>query len=219
MPRIARIVVPNFPHHITQRGNRRQPVFFQEQDRYEYLRLIKKFSLVYGTKIWAYCLMDNHVHLIMVPNNEKTLTRTLQEAHRRYTRYINFREGWRGYLWQGRYASFPMDEKHLIAAIRYVERNPVEAKIVNRAEDYKWSSAKAHVYKTNDPILNDCYLTNKIKDWSRFLNNLSTNNKKGLIEKSIRTGRPLGSDEFIENLEKKLKRPLKRKKPGPKKSN
>ena len=143
MGRLARVVLPNVPHHITQRGNRNQPVFFSEDDKKEYLRLVSTHAKRHGVQIWAYCLMTNHVHFIAVPDSEKSLTATFQEAHRLYTRRINFREGWRGYLWQGRFASFPMDEEYLIAAVRYVEQNPVKAKLVSNAWDYPWSSAKA----------------------------------------------------------------------------
>ena len=217
MPRIARVVFPGIPHHVTQRGNRNQKVFFSDEDRQEYLKLLLFHSRKANVQIWAYCLMTNHVHVIAVPKTKEALTQSFQEAHRLYTRQINFREGWRGYLWQGRYASFPMDEKYLIAAIRYVERNPVEAGLVTKAEDYPWSSAKAHVYKLKDSLLSHCFLFEKIKDWSRFLS-ASEELKKDEIEKSLRTGRPLGSDSFIEKLEVALHRNLKRKKPGPRKN-
>jgi len=213
MPRIARVVVPEIPHHITQRGNRNQIVFFSDDDRVAYLELIKRFSLQNGVKIWAYCLMDNHVHFVAVPGAEEDLRACFQEAHRLYTRRINFREGWRGYLWQGRFASFPMDEKYLVAAIRYVERNPIVAGIVKKAEDYPWSSAKAHVLQVKDPLLSPCFLSEEIPDWSSFLRDEDDNGVK-ILEKSIRTGRPLGSTDFVERLESLLGRDLKRKKPG-----
>lgn len=216
MPRIARVVVPGIPHHVTQRGNRNQKVFFSDEDRQEYLKLILIHSKKADVQIWAYCLMNNHVHFIAVPRSKEALTQCFQEAHRLYTRQINFREGWRGYLWQGRYASFPMDEKYLIAAMRYIERNPVDAGLVNRAEDYPWSSAKAHIYKLKNPLLSPSFLSEKIKDWSSFLS-VAEEFKEEEIEKSMRTGRPLGCDGFLEKLEAELGRTLKRKKPGPRK--
>lgn len=139
MARLARIAAPGIPYHVTQRGNRRQPVFFQEDDYRAYLQELWRQSERFGLRIWAYCLMTNHVHLIAVPDHEQSLARGLGETHRRYTRRVNFREGWRGYLWQGRFGSVPLDELHLIAAMRYVERNPVTAGLVSRAEDYPWS--------------------------------------------------------------------------------
>ena len=102
MARMARIAVPGLPYHVTQRGNRRQPVFFCDGDYHTYLHLLKAQNLRWGLQVWAYCLMPNHVHLIVVPDSEQSLARGLGETHQRYTRYINFREGWRGYLWQGK---------------------------------------------------------------------------------------------------------------------
>ena len=125
MARLARIVVPGMPHHITQRGNRRQQTFFNSDDYSVYIDLMAQWCREQGVRIWAYCLMPNHVHLVAVPSSEGGLRRAIGEAHRRYTRRVNFREGWRGHLWQGRFASFVMDESYLLAAARYVELNPV----------------------------------------------------------------------------------------------
>ena len=136
MARIARVVVPGIPLHITQRGNRRQRTFFEEEDYRVYLKLLRQWCDKHEVAIWGYCLMPNHVHLIACPGNESGLSRAIGEAHRRYTRMINFRENWRGYLWQGRFASFPMDQSYLLAAARYVEMNPVRARLVERAEQY-----------------------------------------------------------------------------------
>ncbi|MDP3981024.1 MAG: transposase [Chlamydiota bacterium] len=215
MARLARVIVPKYPHHITQRGNRNQIVFFNDDDRKEYLRLIAYHARLNQVLIWAYCLMDNHVHFIAVPETGEGLSRCFQEAHRLYTRRINFREGWRGFLWQGRFASYPMDEKYLIAGIRYVESNPVNAGLVDKAEDYIWSSAKAHISKSYDPLLNPCYLTDQIKDWSEYLrteDKVNINN----IEKCTKTGRPLGSIDFVNKIETMLGRTIKKQKPGPK---
>ena len=141
MARLARVVVPGLPHHVTQRGNRRQQTFFGDQDYQAYKDLAATFAAKAGVAVWAYCLMPNHVHLILVPETREGLHQALGETHRRYTRRINFREGWRGYLWQGRFASFPLDEAHLHAAGRYVELNPLRAGLVEKAEDWPWSSA------------------------------------------------------------------------------
>ena len=116
MARLARVVAPGLPHHVTQRGNRRQEVFFSDADCAAYKALLAEHCAAAGVAVWAYCLMPNHVHLILVPPDEDGLRAALGEAHRRYTRRVNFREGWRGYLWQGRFASFAMDERHLLAA-------------------------------------------------------------------------------------------------------
>jgi putative transposase len=142
MARLPRIVLPGVPHHVTQRGNRRLPVFFSDDDRREYLRLVAAAAVRAGTRCVDWCLMDNHVHLILVPAEADGLRATLGEAHRRYTRMINFREGWRGHLFQERFASYPMDDAHLMAAVRYVELKPVAARMLALAGDWRWSSAR-----------------------------------------------------------------------------
>jgi len=213
MARIARVVVPEVPHHVVQRGNRRQDVFFKQEDRDEYFKILKKQCLKHGLKIWAYCLMRNHVHLIVVPQNVDSFGKGIGEAHKEYTRMINFREGWRGYLWEGRFKSHPLDEKYLYAAVRYVERNPVRAKIVERAEDYEWSSARAHVEKGPDEVLSSFYLLEEINDWSKYLAT-SNNYEEGLVRQHSQSGLPLGDEGFVLGLEKMLGRRLQRMKPG-----
>lgn len=153
MARIARVVAPGLPHHITQRGNRRQKTFFCGEDYRQYIHLMSKWCSLLKVEVWAYCLMPNHIHMIVVPETEESLRRAIGEAHRRYTRLINFREGWRGHLWQGRFASFPMEERYLLAAARYVELNPVWAGLVKRPELYKWSSAAAHTSGKDDKLV------------------------------------------------------------------
>ena len=143
MARMARLVVPFYPHHCTQRGNRRQPVFFCDDDYLHYKKQLVDALDKAAVEVWAYCFMHNHVHLVVVPQTVDGLRAFFGEAHRRYSRYINFREGWRGYLWQGRFASYVMQEQHLLAAVRYVENNPVEAKLCDRAKDWRWSSVHA----------------------------------------------------------------------------
>src|SRR6266550_2593947 len=140
MTRLARAIVPGLPHHVTQRGNRRQPTFFSSEDYLLYMALMAESCRRYRVDIWAYCLMPNHVHLIAVPSTSDSLRRAIGEAHRRYTLEINGLREWRGYLWQGRFSSFVMDDRYTIAAARYIELNPVRAQLVLRAEDYPWSS-------------------------------------------------------------------------------
>ena len=145
MARMARVVIPGYPHHITQRGNRRQKTFFCDNDYQVYIELMAEWCGRCGVAIWAYCLMPNHVHFIMVPDSEEGLRRAIGEAHRRYTRHINFRENWRGHLWQGRFASYVLDGQYLLAAARYIELNPVRAKLTKHPRVYPWSSAAAHI--------------------------------------------------------------------------
>ena len=213
MPRLARLTIPGLPHHVTQRGNRRQPVFFHPDDRQTYLRLLLEQTRRYRVAILAYCLMDNHVHFIATPQDAQGLARAFGETHRRYTTLINGREGWSGYLWQGRFASFPMEEQHLYAATRYVERNPVEAGMVKCAEDYPWSSARAHMSGTHDPILAPHPLQAAIQDWSAFLQQEAEEFEKTAIAHA-RTGRPLGDTGFVKQLEQLTGRQLQKQKVG-----
>lgn len=216
MARIARLVVPGMPHHIVQRGNRRQRVFFTDDDCRAYLNYLVIYAKPAGIRFWGYCLMANHVHLIAVPDREDSFARGFSEAHRRYTRMINFREKWRGYLWEGRFKSCPLSQNHLYAAMRYIERNPVRAKIVENAMDYPWSSAKAHILKQKDSLLDDNFMGSEIKDWKLFLSDTDKQADINLLKTHINSGRPLGDKQFIEVLEKLTGRILGRQKPGPK---
>ena len=202
MARLARVVVPDYPYHIIQRGNRRQNVFLKPQDKTEYLRILYLQSQFFQLKIWGYCLMDNHVHLVVVPETEESLRLAIGETHKLYTRMINFREKWRGYLWQGRFKSSIMDEKYLYATIRYVERNPVRAGLNQRAEDYCWSSARAHVFKEKNQLLSQCYLEEEIFDWSKYLQENEDEQELKTIRSNSERGRPMGSEQFLKNLEK-----------------
>ena len=154
MPRIVRIVVPGEPHHIIQRGNRRLPNFFKDDDYIDYLKSMRFWCDKHAVEIWAYCLMTNHVHLIATPKIEQGLSLAIGEAHKRYTCRINKREKWTGHLWQGSFSSFAMDEKYLIAAARYVERNPVKAELCPKPEAYSYSSARAHLSGDADVLVN-----------------------------------------------------------------
>jgi putative transposase len=216
MARLARIVIPNIPHHIIQRGNRSQKVFFNDRDKEYYIDLLQEHARKAGITFWAYCLMDNHVHLIVVPEREDSLAKGIGDTHKHYTRMINFREKWRGYLWQGRFSSFPMDERHLYAAVRYVERNPVRSGIVKKAKDYRFSSANAHIYKKKDNLLSDNFMCDQIKNWDEYLSEEEDERELKLFQKHSRVGRPLGDEDFVKSLEKLTGRILRVKKTGPK---
>jgi len=159
--------------------------------------------------------MPNHVHLIAVPESEDGLRRGIGEAHRRYSRMINSRENWTGHLWQGRFASFPMDEIHLLTAAFYIEMNPVRANLVPEAALWPWSSTRAHFAKRDDRLCKVTPLLEMVEDWKLFLAR-SEEAQFNDIRKHERTGRPLGSDGFVEQLESALGRILKREKTGPK---
>ena len=217
MARIARVVAPGIPHHITQRGNRRMDTFFSDADYRQYLYLMAEWCNRCKVRIWAYCLMTNHIHLIAVPESEDGLRRAIGEAHRRYTRYINFQKGWKGHLWQGRFGSFPMDEQYLIATARYIELNPVKVGIVNRAGDYRWSSARAHLQGEDNILVKAEPLLEIIPNWQELLKIDLTEEEYKTLRRHERTGRPLGSEDFVTRMEKLTARVLRMKKPGPKK--
>ena len=214
MARLARVVIPSIPHHVTQRGNRRQETFLCDEDYQVYIDLMAHWCQECGVDIWAYCLMPNHVHLIAVPAVEAALCRGIGEAHRRYTRYVNFREGWRGHLWQGRFASYPMEDAYLSAATRYVELNPVRAKLVSDPAEYRWSSARAHMAGEDDGLVKAQPLLDRFGDWCEFLATGLQAADADLLRRHERTGRPLGSAEFVVRLEKLLNRALAPGKPG-----
>lgn len=229
MARLARIVIPHAPHHVTQRGNRRLPVFFGDDDRRAYLALLATAAEATRTRCLAWRLMDNHVHLILVPAHADGLRATLGDAHRRYTRMVNFREGWRGHLFQGRFASYPMDEAHLMAAVRYVENNPVAAKMVDRAENWPWSSARSHVegHRTPlDPLTDLDALHSAAPNWRAMLRHgLEAGGVGGsgeavaeAIEARLRTGRPLAAEQWIARQEAAMDRPLRPARPGRKRT-
>ncbi len=215
MVRLARLVIAGLPHHITQRGNRRQQTFFNDGDYAAYLELMADWCREEGVAIWSYCLMmPNHVHLIAVPAVEVGLRRAIGEAHRRYTRRINFREKWRGYLWQGRFASFVMDGPHLLAAARYVELNPVRAGLVADAADWPWSSARAHLSGRDNRLVKVTPLLAMVGDWKAFLNSAVREEEVRDLQEHSRSGRPLGSATFLERLENIVGRVLRPQKAG-----
>lgn len=214
MARIARVVAAGYPHHITQRGNRRQQTFFCDEDYMAYISLMSEWCRKFNVGIWAYCLMPNHVHIVAVPESEEGLRSAIGEAHRRYTRHINFREGWRGHLWQGRFNSFPMDENYLLAAVRYVELNPMRAGLVKEPWSYSWSSAHAHLTGVDDKFVKVSPLLEMVKDWRGFLLSGIPEAEMEKLRKHERTGRPLGKTLFVEKLEGTLDRLLSKQKPG-----
>lgn len=208
------MVVPDFPHHVVQRGVRRMDVFFSVADRQEYLTQLVQSASKHELEFLAWCLMNNHAHFVVVPRQATSLARTFGEAHRRYTRMINFREDCRGHLWQERFHSYPMDEGHLLAAVRYVERNPVEAGMVKRVEDWEWSSARYHLgIETTDWLVREQNLFGLVNDWRQFLTDDDEDDRTN-YELQLRTGRPLGTDDFIDRLEKLIGMGLRRKKGG-----
>ena len=208
MARMARVVVPGYPHHVTQRGNRQQPTFFCCADYRAYMRLVAKARPKVGLSIWAYCLMPNHVHLVVVPREADSLARLFGEAHRKYTRRINKRENWCGHLWQERFHSCPMDEEHLLAAVRYIELNPVRAGLCDSPTDWNWSSVHAHRRGEDDLLVEVRPMLQRIGDWDSFLSCKESPAQIGSLRKNSSTGRPIGVAGFITELERLTGRTL-----------
>ena len=214
MARLARVVVPGYPHHITQRGNRRQKTFFCDEDYEAYIALMSEWCSRLSIEIWFYCLMPNHVHLIAIPDSEDGLRRAIGEAHRRYTRRITFRENWRGHLWQGRFSSFVMDNKYLLKAVQYIAMNPVRAGMVKRPEQYRWSSTYTYLTGKKDPLTRVSGLNKMVDDWRAFFRESEDIVLAERLQRHERTGRVLGSERFVMKMENILGRTLKPRKAG-----
>ncbi|MAG95904.1 MAG: transposase [Alphaproteobacteria bacterium] len=204
MARQARIVVPGWPHHVTQRGNRRQRVFFEHRDFQAYRNHLGEACRRFGAAVWAYCLMPNHVHLVLVPDCRAALSRAVGSTHHRYTRRINRRRDWCGHLWQDRFYSTAMDEGHLLAAARYVELNPVRAGLVAKAAEWPWSSARHHLGQSPDELLSPGVLDGLVEDWQAYLRGPEEPQQSQILRHHTRNGWPLGSDQAIASLEQQL---------------
>ncbi|MDP3036499.1 MAG: transposase [Rhodocyclaceae bacterium] len=212
MPRVARTVFAGLPHHVTQRGNRREAIFFSDGDRQTYLSWLKEYADRHGVEVLAYCLMSNHVHLVAVPATDDGLMRLLKPLHMRYAQRINRERGWKGHLWQGRFFSSPLDDAYLWAAVRYVECNPVRAGMAQRAEDYPWSSAAAHCGIRSDGLLNSESAWSKqfaaIENWSDWLAAATDTGSIELLRKNADKGLPCGNADFVRRLGDMLGRTL-----------
>ena len=214
MARISRIVAPGYPHHVTQRGVRSMDVFHSDADRFAYISFLSEESARFGLEILSWCLMSNHVHFIAVPHGETSLARGFGEAHRRYTRMKNLSQGVRGYLFQGRFSSCVLDQRHLLAAARYVAWNPVVAGMAKTPWEYPWSSTCFQCGMFDyDPLVKDRTLLGLITDWREFLSS-GEEGDLNLPRQTTRTGRPAGDDEFVEKVERITGRALKIKRAG-----
>ena len=207
MPRISRAIATCYPHHITQRGNYRQTVFAEEVDYEHYVELLTRFSPKYGLEIWAWCLMPNHVHFVAVPTRQESLARTFNTVHMQYAQYFNHKRKATGHLWQGRFFSCVLDERHLYAAVRYVEMNPVRAGIVQAPQEYAWCSAKSHIAGVEDQVLSGHnFLTETVKDWGQFLGQDKDRESTAGVIKATKNGRPCGNGDFVKQMEELLDR-------------
>ena len=216
MTRIARVVIPGLPHHITQRGNGGQKVFFSDDDYRLYLDLLQKNCTDSGVACWAYCLLPHHIHAILVPSDADGLRGALAVTHRSYAGILNGRRKRTGHFWQGRYGAAVMDEAHLAAAFRYVLLSPVRAKLVQSPEEWPWSSAKAYLKRSNDGLTDTSAMRSRFPAMKAFLTKDAPELDDLTVKADETIGRPRGSAAFIKKLEAKTGRTLLPEKRGPK---
>jgi putative transposase len=208
MGRYRRIILPDYPHHVVQRGSRRGRLFFSGSDHTTYLSLLSRLCPKFGVEIWAYCLMPNHTHFMSVPKSTNALSKLFRAVNHAYSLRINEREGWTGHLWQGTFKSYVMDHDYMITAARYIENNPVSAGMVERAEDYPWSSARAHFAGEDDGLVKVKPLLEFYPRWGELVHSTLPIREIEAIRKHEKTGLPLGGKQFISRLEAQAGRSL-----------
>jgi len=209
MARLARSTIIGYPHQVTQRGNYEQTVFEEDADFRRYLSWLRECSDRYSIEIWAYCLMPNHVHFVCIPKTDGALAHAFNTLHMKYAQYFHGKKGVTGHLWRGRFLSCMLDDQSVFEEVRFIENNPVRARLVERAEDYPWSSARHHVLGESDPvIMNGSFLNGEIKDWRAYLEERGDAPILTRTWHSLKTGRPAGDEGFVHALEKILGRRL-----------
>jgi putative transposase len=217
MAGLNRIVVPGVPYHVTQRGNGRQSVFFEEGATLSTSICWLTRPGGARTEIWSYCLMPNHVHIVLVPTDPDGLRRTFGDLHRRYTGYINARRRSTGHLWQGRYGSLAMDEAHVVTALRYVALNPVRTCLAARAEDWRWPITRALLAGRDDHVVTVALALERVGNFATFLGEPFVEALSyAALRKAESVGRPIGSPEWLADMERRLGRRLAPQKRGPK---
>jgi putative transposase len=217
MARLARVVIPNIPHLVTQRGNGGAKSFFSDDDYEFYLKLLAEACTANRVRCLAYVLMPNHLHLILQPRDAEGLSKAMSSVHRAYAGHINTRRKKTGHFWQGRFGCVAMDSENAVNALRYVLHNPVRAKLVKKPEQWSWSSAKAYLKNSKDPLTETTYFRDHCPDMKSLLADSPENEMAEMqLRRAETIGRPLGSVAFLEKLERKLDRTLKAAKRGPK---
>jgi putative transposase len=216
MARLARVIIPGHPHHVTQRGNGRARTFFSDADYALYRDLLAEACRAAHVEVWAWCLMPNHVHLILVPSDTDGLRRALAAVHRRYAGIIHTRRQRTGHFWQGRFGAVAMDVAHLAAALRYVSLNPVRARLVRRARDWRWSSTRAHLAGKPDGLTALAPIRDRFPRFADLLDDEPAIDLFDRLRAAESVGRPLGSDGFLSKIERRTRRRLKPRKRGPK---
>jgi putative transposase len=208
MARLARAIFPGLPHHVTQRGNGRAQTFFCEADYARYRELLREHCAAARVAVWAWVLMPNHAHLILVPGDSDGLRRALSRVHRAYAGEIHARLKRSGHFWQGRFGCVAMDEPHLCAAFRYVALNPVRAGLAKRAEDWPWSSVRAQLGICDDGITDAAATAQRMPDFAALLAAAEDEEMTARLRRAESIGRPIGSSVFLEALEKDFDRRL-----------
>src|ERR1700690_36453 len=204
MARLPRVVIVDVPHHVTQRGNGRQAIFSSDSDRLAYLELLRQHCELYRLSLLGYCLMSNHVHLVVVPRTVPSLAKALQHTNGRYAAYWNARQSSSGHVWQGRFYSCPLDDAHLWIALRYVELNPLRAGMVDAAAQWRWSSAAAHCgvrTPENWLELESWQKRWTVDAWIGYLADGESPDEVTALRQFTPTGRPLGDAPFVAQLE------------------
>ncbi len=218
MPRFRRLVVPGFPHHVTQRGVRRQRTFFDERDYRRYLGLAADRLDSASLKILAYCLMPNHIHAVVVPETMNSLANFFGPLHKKYAQHTNLRYEWTGHLWQARFFSVAMDEGHALSAMRYVELNPVRSGLVGRPDEWPWSSARGNLGLVNDRLIVARPVTTIVGDWNEYLAMPERQIELKSLRQQTQSGRPEGDAEFVAKLEAATGRRIRARRPGRKRN-
>jgi putative transposase len=216
MARLARVVIPGHPNHVTQRGIGRARTFLSEADYALYRELLGRHCREADVAVWAWCLTPNHVHLIFVPSDADGLRRALAAVHRRYAGIIHARRQRSGHFWQGRFGAVVMDEEHLAVALRYVSLNPVRARLVKRAQDWRWSSTRAHLTGKDDGITARAPIRDRFPDFADLIANAPAPEALARLRAAESIGRPLGDDRFLTRIERLTARQLRPGKRGPK---
>lgn len=216
MPRLLRSVAVGLPHHVVHRGNNKTNIFFDDEDRVRYFGLLKKYTKKWESSILAYCLMTNHVHLLTRPNQESSLFKMMQGVSQCYAQYINQKYKRTGRLWESRfYSSIVGEERYLWGVVRYIEQNPVRANIVKQAQDYQFSSAKAHLEgKQDDLIGEELFDEWQRKEYAKLLEEDISKERIERIRSAVKAGRPFGSEAFLQKMEETMDRRFMPKSPG-----